>query len=143
MPPWQREPAELLVTFKVLVIQVLNCPGIQGMSYLERVQWWGEHVVLSITMCVGLPLRPSPGLGACNILEVEDWGMWLSGIFGWLKGDGSWWCCGCFHFTCNREVHNERELVLAITLFKRLRKAFPRKELLPLGIYIKSGHPAP
>lgn len=36
MLPGELEPAELLVTFKILVTQVLYCPGMHGLHYLEK-----------------------------------------------------------------------------------------------------------
>lgn len=144
MLPWEREPVELPVTFKILVIQVLNCPGMHGLHYLEKGAAVRQascskyhHVCWAY---LAFSLRPSPGLGAHNIPTMEDQGRWLTGIFSRLKEGGSWWCCRCFQPTCNKQDNSESELILTITLLKGLRKVLPRQELWPLGIYIKTGH---
>lgn len=36
MLPGELKPAELLVTVSILVTQVLNCPGMHGLHYLEK-----------------------------------------------------------------------------------------------------------
>lgn len=88
MLPGELEPAELLVTVSILVTQVLNCPGMHGLHYLEK-----GAVVRQARCCErphmlrapGLFPRPSPGQGACNIPKMEDQERWLAGIFSRLK----------------------------------------------------------
>lgn len=93
MLPGELEPAELLVTVSILVTQVLNCPGMHGLHYLEK-----GAVVRQARCCErpppGLFPRPSPGQGACNIpkmgdREVARW------HFQQIEGEGSWLCCRC------------------------------------------------
>lgn len=51
--PCEKEPTELPVMFKRLVLQVLKCPGMPGLPYLEkRAVVRQEFRVPSIIMCV-------------------------------------------------------------------------------------------
>lgn len=75
MLPGELEPAELLVTVSILVTQVLNCPGMHGLHYLEKgavVRQAHCCERLHMLRAPGLFLRPSPGQGECNIPKMGD-----------------------------------------------------------------------
>ena len=145
MLPWEQEPAELLVTFKILVIQVLNCPGMHGLHYLE------QGAVVRQASCseyhhvcwahLAFPWEPP-----------QDWEhvtsrRWKTEGGGSPAFSADWKekALGDVMDVLNSPATNrtivKSELILAITLLKGLRKVLPRQELWPLGIYIKSGHP--